>query len=296
MTSPSPHAAEPELFEPEPVEAAISNSVDDDHRIGANSQFQIAKASFANRSSSPLSPPSPQFAPTSTGKENKDAGGKEKNSNSGSPAGSVDLGASAGFKRSPPFLVGSGGSLAKRPSVANRLSVVDRNWLERCQVFGEMEAEEIPGGGNQEIKVKKRQEKEVKGGKAEGDLEGERKESVDLGQEEKLADPDPNCAQEDSGKSKREKAGKTERGKSSHLPDDNSEDGLKSKGTKKKRQRDGDDVEETVKKRRKNPKKKEERLSLSPDSTDGGEKKKQKSKRKNGDEEETTKGAKTVFI
>ncbi|XP_023200237.1 ATP-dependent DNA helicase Q4 isoform X1 [Xiphophorus maculatus] len=295
VTSPSPHAAEPEeRFEPEPVEAAISNSVDDDHRIGANSQFQIAKASFANRSSSLLSPPSPQFAPTSTGKENEDAGGKEENSHSGSPAGSVDLGASAGFKQSPPFLVGSGGSLAKRASVANRLSVVDRNWLERCQVFGEMEAEEIPGGGNQEVKVKKRQEKEVKGGKAEGDLEGERKESVDLGQEEKLADPDPNCAQEDSGKSKREKAGKTERGKSSRLPDDDSEDGLKSKGTKKKRQRDGDDVEETAKKRRKNPKKKEERLSLSPDSTDGGEKKKQKSKRKDGDEEETTKGAKTT--
>uniref|UniRef100_A0A3P9P8E3 DNA 3'-5' helicase n=1 Tax=Poecilia reticulata TaxID=8081 RepID=A0A3P9P8E3_POERE len=178
-----------------------------------------------------------------TGKENEDAGDKEENFQSGSPAGNVD-----GFKRSPPFLVGSGGSLAKRASVASRLSVVDRSWLERCQVFGEMEAEEIPGGGNQEINVKKRQEKEVKEGKAEGDSEGERKQSVDLGREGKLADP--NCAQEDSGKGKREKkGGKTERGKSSRLPDDISEDGLKSKGTKKKRQRDGDDVEETAKKR-----------------------------------------------
>ncbi|XP_054910029.1 ATP-dependent DNA helicase Q4 isoform X2 [Poeciliopsis prolifica] len=284
VTSPSLHAAEPEeRFEPEPVEAATSSSVDDDLRIGANSQFQIAEASFATRSSSILSPSSPQFAPKSTGKENQDAGDEEENRHPGSPGRNVDLGASAGFKRSPPFLVGSGGSLAKRPSVANRLSVVDRNWLERCQVFGEMEADEIPGGGNQEIKVKKR-EKEVGEGKAEGDLESERKQSIDLGQEEKLADPDPNFAQEDSGKSK------TERGKSSRLADDNSEDGLKSKGTKKKRERDEDDVEETARKRQKNPKKKE--LSFSPDSADGGEKK--KSKTKDRDEKETTKGVNTM--
>ncbi|XP_007564958.1 ATP-dependent DNA helicase Q4 isoform X1 [Poecilia formosa] len=286
VTSPSLHLLEPdEPFkpepEPEPVEAAISNSVDDDHRISANSQFQIAKPSFPSRSSSLLSPSSPQFAPESTGKENEDAGDKEENSQSGSPAGNVDR-----FKRSPPFLVGSGGSLAKRASVSSRLSVVDRSWLERCQVFGEMEAEEIPGGGNQEINVKKRQEKEVKEGKAEGDSEGERKQPVDLGPEEKLADP--NCAQEDSGKGKREKGGKTERGKSSRLPDDIGEDGLKSKGTKKKRQRDGDDVEETAKKRRRNPKEKEESSSLSPDSE------KKKRQRKDEDEEETTKGAKTA--
>ncbi|XP_077404749.1 ATP-dependent DNA helicase Q4 [Vanacampus margaritifer] len=39
---------------------------------------------------------------------------------------------------------------AGRPSPANRLSFVDRKWLERCQVFGELVAEEKPGAGNQE--------------------------------------------------------------------------------------------------------------------------------------------------
>ncbi|XP_019719004.1 ATP-dependent DNA helicase Q4 isoform X2 [Hippocampus comes] len=37
-----------------------------------------------------------------------------------------------------------------RPSPANRLSNVDKKWLERCQVFGELEAEEKPAAGNQE--------------------------------------------------------------------------------------------------------------------------------------------------
>ncbi|KAM9776242.1 ATP-dependent DNA helicase Q4 isoform X1 [Syngnathus typhle] len=39
---------------------------------------------------------------------------------------------------------------AGRPSPANRLSFVDRKWLERCQVFDELGAEEKPGAGNQE--------------------------------------------------------------------------------------------------------------------------------------------------
>ncbi|XP_051926271.1 ATP-dependent DNA helicase Q4 isoform X1 [Hippocampus zosterae] len=39
---------------------------------------------------------------------------------------------------------------AGRPSPANRLSNVDTKWLERCQVFAELEAEGKPAAGNQE--------------------------------------------------------------------------------------------------------------------------------------------------
>ncbi|XP_057683212.1 ATP-dependent DNA helicase Q4 isoform X2 [Corythoichthys intestinalis] len=41
-------------------------------------------------------------------------------------------------------------STAGRPTPANRLSCVDRKWLERCQVFGELGAEDKPGAGNQD--------------------------------------------------------------------------------------------------------------------------------------------------
>ncbi|KAM8840719.1 ATP-dependent DNA helicase Q4 isoform 2-T2 [Spinachia spinachia] len=41
--------------------------------------------------------------------------------------------------------------LAGKFSPASRLSFVDRKWLERCQVFGEMGAEVKPGAGNQEV-------------------------------------------------------------------------------------------------------------------------------------------------
>ncbi|KAM4724988.1 ATP-dependent DNA helicase Q4 [Anableps anableps] len=305
-TAESEEHFEPFKSEPELLDAANScsdsNSVDDSHRNCISSQFPIVKASLPTTSSSLLSP---QCAAKSTGKENEGAGDKEENSHSESPSRSVDPGASIGCKRSPPFLGGSRESLAKRPPLANRLSFVDRNWLERCQVFGEMEAEEIPGGGNQEVKVKKLQEREIVEGKVERDLEGETRRSVDLGREEKLADlvrdnmvGATNCAQEDTGKNKREKARKIERGQSSLLPDD-----MKSEGTKKrgrKRQREGGDMmggikeeEEGAKKRRKNNKKKEK----SPDSADGGEGKKKKTKRKGlaeGNEEEVIKGAKTA--
>ncbi|XP_061521256.1 ATP-dependent DNA helicase Q4 isoform X2 [Phycodurus eques] len=43
-----------------------------------------------------------------------------------------------------------GAATAARPSPANRLISVDRKWLERCQVFGELGAEEKPRAGNQE--------------------------------------------------------------------------------------------------------------------------------------------------
>lgn len=40
--------------------------------------------------------------------------------------------------------------IGARPSSASRLSLIDKKWLERCQVFGEMEDEVKPGAGNQE--------------------------------------------------------------------------------------------------------------------------------------------------
>ncbi|MEQ2168243.1 hypothetical protein GOODEAATRI_012354, partial [Goodea atripinnis] len=263
LASKSLHAVEPEEhfkpFKPEPdlgdaVNSCGNNcSVNDSHSNGIGSQFQIVKTSSATRSCPLLSSSSPHGNAESTGKENEGAGDKEEDSHSESPIRSVDRGASVVFQQSRPFLGGSRGRLVKRPSVANRLSFVDRNWLERCQVFGELEAEEIPGGGNQETQVKKLQEKEVTEGRAETDLEGEKRPSVDFGHEEKLANPlrnnivaATNDAEQDTGKSKREEAGEIERGQSQlSPPDDNNEDTLKSEGTKKrgrKRRREGDDT------------------------------------------------------
>ncbi|MEQ2267640.1 hypothetical protein XENORESO_008555, partial [Xenotaenia resolanae] len=324
LASKSLHAVEPEEhfkpFKPEPDlgDAVNSNnySVNDSHSNGIGSQFQIVQTSSATRSSPLLLSSSPHGNAESTGKENEGAGDKEEDSHSESPIRSVDRGASVVFQRSPPFLGGSRGRLVKRASVANRLSFVDRNWLERCQVFGELEAEEIPGGGNQEIQVKKLQEKEVTEGRAETDLEGEKRQSVDFGHEEKLANPlrdnivaATNDTEQDTGKSKREEAGEIERGQSQlSPPDDNNEDTLKSEGTKKrgrKRRREGGDTvgciteKDGAKKRRRNNKNKAESLALSPNSVDGGEGKKKKTKRKDlaeEDEKEASKAAKKATL
>lgn len=67
-------------------------------------------------------------------------------------------------KETPKALGGFRGGMGcsgSRPSPASRLSVIDKKWLERCQVFGEMEADVRPGAGNQEIVVKERDEGEI---------------------------------------------------------------------------------------------------------------------------------------
>lgn len=57
-----------------------------------------------------------------------------------------------GLRGSPKFCGGfRGKNNVARPSLANRLSFINKKWLERCQVFGEMEAEEKPVAGNKEI-------------------------------------------------------------------------------------------------------------------------------------------------
>lgn len=61
------------------------------------------------------------------------------------------------LKETPKVLGGFRGGVGcsgSKPSPASRLSVIDKKWLERCQVFGEMEADVRPVAGNQEIIVK----------------------------------------------------------------------------------------------------------------------------------------------
>ncbi|XP_015258189.1 PREDICTED: ATP-dependent DNA helicase Q4 isoform X2 [Cyprinodon variegatus] len=301
-TPKSLHAAEPEEhfkpFKPESEQGdavngcSDSSSVSSHHCTSNSSQLQGVKTSLPARSSPLLSSLSPQCLIESTGKENKGTVDKVEDPNSGSPTKKVDPEVPGGLKRSPPLL--AQGGLVKRPSLANRLSFLDRNWLERCQVFGEMEAEEIPGGGNREMREKEIQEKEVREEKAKRDLEGNRRQSVDLGEEEKSANalrdnPNPatDCALRGAGEKKG--TGNIERGQASPLPrDHNDKDGLKSEGAKKrgrKRQREGDDTVGSVtvdgaKKKRRNNKKSEESSAVSPDPADGGEGKKKKTKRK----------------
>lgn len=62
------------------------------------------------------------------------------------------------------FRAGMGGSAAGgRPSSANRLSFVDRKWLERCQVFEEMGVEERPVAGNQEKDARREEKSKMEG-------------------------------------------------------------------------------------------------------------------------------------
>ncbi len=92
--------------------------------------------------------------------------------------GSADVETLTGLRGSPlaGFRGGVGGrGFGGRPSPASRLSFVDRKWLERCQVFGEMGAEVRPGAGNQEVDLEKSVERER--GK---ETEGKKKEMKEL--------------------------------------------------------------------------------------------------------------------
>lgn len=240
--------------------------------------------------------------------------------------GSKDLGTSIGLKGSPRvsggFRGGIGSSIGGRPSLGGRLSSIDRKWLERCQVFGEMEAEVVPGAGNQEIDLKKSGERESeretegeiqgdeKVGKKGMDAEAERNNPLGLGSDEGfksistdkiISNSAPKPALQHTGKSRggqeegNKKGGEEmERGLTPPpMPeDDDNETSHKSKGTKKrarKRQREGENMEgETVeeggaKKRRRNAKKKEESSDVNPSQAQE-EGKKRKGKKK-GDED-----------
>lgn len=244
--------------------------------------------------------------------------------------GDADVGVPISLRGSPQVLGGFRGGVGGRgvggkPSPASRLGVVDRKWLERCQVFGEMGAEVKPGAGNQEIDLEKRGERETEG-KIQGeesvgkiDAEGERREVIDSGRDEEfqitsdktVSDNAPKPATGKSraggeGKAKKKGGEEMDTGLTPPLtPEDNNEISNKSKGTKKrgrKRQRDGENTEgETteeggVKKRRR--KKKEESSDVNPSPAQEGGKKRRAKKKIDEDgeaeEEKETKEPKKV--
>ncbi|KAM9823551.1 ATP-dependent DNA helicase Q4 [Neosynchiropus ocellatus] len=176
--------------------------------------------------------------------------------------------------------VGCNVTVAK-PSPASRLGSVDRQWLERCQVFGEMGAEDKPGAGNKDVILTK---SDAEGG------EGRKPENITkVGTN--LPGTSDNIKDTQKEHTKERKIGGDVTTKSLK---DNTEESPKPPTTKskgRKRQREGEDtdvdraeVEEGgVKKRRKNAKKSEE----NKDSLDGGDKKKRKSRKKENGGAET---------
>ncbi|XP_039978354.1 ATP-dependent DNA helicase Q4 isoform X2 [Xiphias gladius] len=232
------------------------------------------------------------------------------------------------LRGSPQFLGGFRGEMGAkgtggRPSPASRLSFVDRKWLERCQVFGEMGAEERPGAGNQEIDVERKGERETEGeirgservGKGEIDAEGERRGAIDLGRDEGFKSITSDKIGSDSArkparqttrnsigggeeKVKRKGGEKMQRGLTSPpTTEGDCETSPKSKGTRergKKRQREGEDMEGEmtqeggVKKKRRSGKKKEESSGSNPSPAQGGGKKRRARKKgeKDGEAEE----------
>ncbi|XP_072304035.1 ATP-dependent DNA helicase Q4 [Eucyclogobius newberryi] len=69
-----------------------------------------------------------------------------------------------GLKWSEQFPNGFRGGIKNTPakqSLANRLTHIDKKWLERCQVFGELGAEEKPAVGNKEVIIEQKENKEI---------------------------------------------------------------------------------------------------------------------------------------
>ncbi|XP_056877247.1 ATP-dependent DNA helicase Q4 isoform X2 [Takifugu flavidus] len=191
--------------------------------------------------------------------------------------------------------------IAARPSPVGRLSLIDTKWLERCQVFGEMETEVKPGAGNQEKPPGMREEevdriagnKEKDGLRDAGHSEG--------GEALKGHAPDEDVHKRRPKQSQQlmqENAtdGQQESPETSLIPLANTEDKnkLKKNGdyTKKKgkkRQREGETMggevseEGGVKKRRRNAKKESSDGNPSPDQAGG---KKRRVKKKDGETEE----------
>ncbi|XP_030596861.1 ATP-dependent DNA helicase Q4 isoform X2 [Archocentrus centrarchus] len=327
---------------------SISGNASGSITKGIGSQFTTFTSGASHvRSSTPLSSLSPERTLGASNVDARTTGNKIKGSLGDvkenaetfeTPHRGTDSAGSGtliGFKGSPQFLGGfrGGSGLGGRPSPASRLSFVDRQWLERCQVFGEMGAEEKPGAGNQEIKAEKRGgtemggklEGEMQGGEREGkgelDVEGERKQSLEMGEcktfesiigDKEVIDSAANSGKgkrEGDGKEKRKRQGEMERGQVPIITaDDDNESSPETKGTKKrgrKRQREGGDMkgdtteEGGVKKRRSSGKKKEESTDVSPSSAHGGAEKKKRRKNKGEDdgadeEEKETKAPKKM--
>lgn len=227
--------------------------------------------------------------------------------------------------RSTQFIGGfSGGKgIGGRPSSAHRLSLVDKKWLERCQVFGELGADEKPGAGNKHTDTEKRGEEE-NGRETEGsemkedkiiEHAGKRHGAKDLGGGEcdTVDRIDGNTQQSTKKyKGRREEKDKRKGGEdmvTGLMPPPTSEDdgqnGPESKVIKKrgrKRQREGEDVDgETreeggVKKKQRNGKKKEESCDVNHSPAEGGGKKRRGKKKEDedGGEEKKVKAPKKV--
>lgn len=203
-----------------------------------------------------------------------------------------------------------GGKAMERPSPASRLSFVDRKWLERCQVFGELMAEERPGAGNQEVDLTKKQgdrrleeSKEDKKHRDDGLGEGEREEAGETrrGHIDRDEGLNGNNASKVSAAAQRKRKkdnevketrdGDSELERGLTAPEDDScpkSRGTKKRGTKRQRQDDnvdGQGTEGRVKKRRRKGKKKEDNEEK-PSSPEEGVVKKRRTKKKDEEEEE----------
>lgn len=205
----------------------------------------------------------------------------------------------AAFKEDQQVFRGVRG-VAARPPPVGRLSLIDTKWLERCQVFGEMETEVKPGAGNQE-KAPGMREEEVDRITGNTEKDGFRDAGHSEGGEAlKVHSPDEDVHKrrpKQSQQQRQEKVteGQQESPKTSLVNVSNTEDKNKLKDgdyTKKKgkkRQREGENMgggvseEGGVKKRRRNTKKESSDVNPSPDQAGG---KKRRVKKKDGETKE----------
>lgn len=201
--------------------------------------------------------------------------------------------------------------IGARPSSISRLSLIDKKWLERCQVFGEMENEVKPSAGNQEnvqVMRKKEADRIIENEEKDGGRETEKIERDGM----KSHSPDknvPDCVHKNSRQQPRENMNyrQEEVIEPTTMPLSNTEEESKqrknsnyrqNKGRKRQRDggnEDGEMLEEGgVKKRRRRTKKEISDVNLSPNQTEG--KKKRVKKKEDGDtkEEKDTKLPKKV--
>lgn len=223
------------------------------------------------------------------------------------------------LKETPQVLGGLRGGVGvsgSRPSPASRLSFIDKKWLERCQVFGEMEADVKPGAGNQEV-VKKGGDE----GEMQENIQGERVEKVEKDAREARRDATENDEEfksitsdkdvtknapkphQTAAKSKKvkKKIDDEQGSELTALPIAEDENKLsnRSKSSKKggrKRQREEENAEGAlleeggVKKRRRNAKSKEETSGGDPDAAQAGGKKRKAKKKEDENGEEKVDG------
>lgn len=198
--------------------------------------------------------------------------------------------------------------IAARPSSISRLSLIDTKWLERCQVFGEMETEVKPGAGNQENVpvVRKEEVDRIIGNKDKNVLKDlERGEGLKGHSPDKNVHcPVPKQSQQQTQEKvtdRQEEAIGTSQMSLANPEDENKPRKYSACAEKKgkKRQREGENIdgemseEGGVKKRRRNAKKESSDVKLSPDQSGG---KRRRAKKEDGEtkEEKDTKLPKKV--